>query len=352
MEFSLGAKHSPEDYRTIIADKAGTLPQEKGKVLLNYDFTNDLCNQRQLGICTACGVRMACEQHFNDTIRLSEYWLYLIGKVLIDGELLEGSHAFGMLKAANKYGVPTKDMEVKYPLKQDGSYKAFIDDFNSVYGGKIPQEVLDNASKHKIPGYYQVTVNPVSIAREIESGKVLVMRLTVGENTYTAPDGRISWLKEDLLPLRRPTKIEGGHIMVINEYEGLAGNQLIKGPNSWSKAWADNGYYSLVFQTQKGMLTETWAIGAVTVKDKLPLFTKDLWIGVTDKEVLNLQKFLNSHDCPVSYTGPGSKGNETTYFGRLTQQALKLYQSKNGIYPNVGYFGNITRTKINSILLK
>lgn len=352
MEFPIGANHSPEDYRTVVADKAGGLPAEKGKVNLAHDFTNDLCNQRQLGICTACAVRMACEQHFNDSTRLSEYWLYLIGKTLVESNLSEGSSAFTMLKAANKFGVPTKDIELNYPIKQDGSYQAFVDDFNTTYGGKVPQAVLDNASSHKIPGYYSVPVTPVAIAKEIEAGKLPVIRLVVGENTYTAADGRVSWSADDLLPLRAPKVIEGGHLMCLNEYEGLAGNQKDSGPNSWSKAWADNGYFNFTFGTQEKYFTEAWAIGAVEVKKKLPLFTKDLWVGVKGKEVKNLQVFLNSQGFDVAFTGAGSKGNETDTFGRLTQTALKKFQVKNGISPAVGYFGNITRTIINSILIK
>ncbi len=36
-------------------------------------------------------------------------------------------------------------------------------------------------------------------------------------------------------------------------------------------------------------------------------------------------------------------GNETTYFGILTQRALAKFQKVNNITPSVGYFGPKTR---------
>lgn len=59
--------------------------------------------------------------------------------------------------------------------------------------------------------------------------------------------------------------------------------------------------------------------------------TKQLDPGMTDPQVLALQKFLNSQGFSVSTTGPGSPGNETSYFGPATQAALQKYQAANGI---------------------
>jgi peptidoglycan hydrolase-like protein with peptidoglycan-binding domain len=45
----------------------------------------------------------------------------------------------------------------------------------------------------------------------------------------------------------------------------------------------------------------------------------------------------------LAESGPGSPGNETNYFGSLTQKALAKYQADNGIIPSAGYFGPKTR---------
>src|SRR3989344_4874369 len=51
-------------------------------------------------------------------------------------------------------------------------------------------------------------------------------------------------------------------------------------------------------------------------------FTRNLTVGSTGADVLALQKWLNSHGCPVAASGPRSVGLGTSYFGALTQAAV------------------------------
>lgn len=69
-------------------------------------------------------------------------------------------------------------------------------------------------------------------------------------------------------------------------------------------------------------------------------FMSDLTLGRSGTEVSALQRFLMSrgHAIPAGATG---------YFGGQTQAALSAFQSSNGIAPAVGYFGPITRSKVN-----
>lgn len=78
-------------------------------------------------------------------------------------------------------------------------------------------------------------------------------------------------------------------------------------------------------------------------------FTRDLTVGSTGDDVKALQQFLNSRGFQVAASGPGSPGNETTYFGSLTKAALAKYQASVGIMPSAGYFGPKTRAYINSL---
>lgn len=279
---SFGAKDSIKDYRTIVADdKAdGTLPPQHAKINIEKPSTNDLCNQLKQGICTSCTVRLMAEHHFNDGVRLSEHWLYLMQETLVepvDSLFIEGSAIFFGLKCANKFGIPTRAIEAKYPLPKDVSYSEFIAYFKRVYKGKVPQEVLDDASKHKIAGYKSIPVNPLSIARHISEGKLVGARFTVGENTYTP-----SWRPEHLFPLRAPKFIEGGHAWCINEYSGLDENQEGFLVNSWSRAWGNNGYGNFIFKTQQPYFTEAWIIEPVEKKvieeiHKLPVPAYPTW---------------------------------------------------------------------------
>jgi peptidoglycan hydrolase-like protein with peptidoglycan-binding domain len=72
-------------------------------------------------------------------------------------------------------------------------------------------------------------------------------------------------------------------------------------------------------------------------------FTRDLTLGSTGSDVKALQEYLNSHGFPVASSGIGSPGDETDYFGSLTQSALAKFQAANGISPALGYFGPETR---------
>jgi len=71
-------------------------------------------------------------------------------------------------------------------------------------------------------------------------------------------------------------------------------------------------------------------------------FPRDLEYGMVGEDVRALQKCLNAAAFLVSKNGPGSRGNETTRFGVLTQQALKRFQLAKGL-PATGYFGSRTR---------
>jgi hypothetical protein len=75
-------------------------------------------------------------------------------------------------------------------------------------------------------------------------------------------------------------------------------------------------------------------------------FNNDLYKGLVDEKVRDLQKFLNINGYLIVESGPGSIGNETNFFGSLTQGALISFQKENGISPAVGYFGPITRSYI------
>ncbi len=76
---------------------------------------------------------------------------------------------------------------------------------------------------------------------------------------------------------------------------------------------------------------------------------RNLEMGMTGEDVRMLQKFLNTNGYKVSNAGPGSTGNETSFFGVLTKNALAKFQSANNIFPASGYFGSLTRAKIKAL---
>jgi len=88
-------------------------------------------------------------------------------------------------------------------------------------------------------------------------------------------------------------------------------------------------------------------------------FTMDLLPGDTDPHVQQLQRVLNADvDTVIASQGPGSPGQETTYFGDLTKTAVIKFQNK---YANViltpagltvgnGQVNKLTRTKLNLLI--
>lgn len=78
-------------------------------------------------------------------------------------------------------------------------------------------------------------------------------------------------------------------------------------------------------------------------------FTRNLKLGMTGNDVKELQKFLNNNGYIVAPSGPGSLGNETTFFGQLTKKAVIKFQKDHDITPTAGYFGPVTRAVVNSL---
>lgn len=87
----------------------------------------------------------------------------------------------------------------------------------------------------------------------------------------------------------------------------------------------------------------------VTTVASAESFGRNLTIGSTGADVMELQQFLNSNPATVvAVTGVGSAGMESSYFGGLTKAAVAKYQVANGITPAVGYFGPTTRASVNA----
>lgn len=79
-------------------------------------------------------------------------------------------------------------------------------------------------------------------------------------------------------------------------------------------------------------------------------FTRSLRVGARGTDVKCLQSILNlSPTTKVAVTGAGSPGSETSYFGRLTLAAVKIYHAEHGWVP-ANQVGPLTRSALNASL--
>ncbi|MFH0803598.1 MAG: peptidoglycan-binding protein [Candidatus Tagabacteria bacterium] len=85
-----------------------------------------------------------------------------------------------------------------------------------------------------------------------------------------------------------------------------------------------------------------------------PVFTIGFTKGTTNPDIKRLQQLLNSDaDTKIAESGVGSPGNETEYFGSLTEKAVQKFQVKYGVAqegdPGYGYVGPKTRAKLQEV---
>ena len=78
-------------------------------------------------------------------------------------------------------------------------------------------------------------------------------------------------------------------------------------------------------------------------------FSRDLGLGATGEDVRALQRFLNrGPQTQVASYSAGAPGLETSYYGYLTQSAIRRFQALRGISAS-GYFDSQTRTLANQL---
>lgn len=337
IQFGLGAKlKSPKDKRTIKYSTLSTSPLLRGGFVYNK---GDIGNQKKEGICVgASGQQLKAKI---DKKKYSMDFLYLVIKKLIDKNWLEGSCLLSGLKAMNKYGF----LEEKLFTDKKGKPYITESDRNLPYDKYIAKLIaipddefyrLLSLCENKIAGYKQVKLTDIqTIAKAIEDSQAgLYCRIEVGKEWFTSKDGKTSWKEKDINPLRPPEEVISGHAIIMSAYD-FTTNNFFTLANTWGTDWCRNGCAEINWDKYK--VTEAWLI---TTEPLVTKFTKDLYYGITDDEVIKLQTFLR-------LKGYYTFGKITNYFGWWTQRAVIAYQKANNITPTKGYWGIKTRTQAN-----
>lgn len=106
-------------------------------------------------------------------------------------------------------------------------------------------------------------------------------------------------------------------------------------------AFAPSAKAATVAELEAMIASLTAQLSALSGGSASASFTMDLTIGSTGAEVTALQNWLISKGFAIP-------AGATGYFGTQTQSALAAYQASVGISPAAGYFGPITRAKVNA----
>jgi DNA-binding beta-propeller fold protein YncE len=116
-----------------------------------------------------------------------------------------------------------------------------------------------------------------------------------------------------------------------------------------------NFYGSTVSTTSSGSSSSSSSSGGSSPTGGIWL-TRDLYPGSQGADVRSLQEYLNARGFTLASSGPGSPGNETTYYGNLTAAAVRRFQEAHfaeilsplGYASGTGICGPSTRSYINS----
>lgn len=341
MEFTFKAQESKKDYRTIKhPTMAGVLPTVGG---VHYDTTKDLYNQRKIGKCTAISLIQNASKFTGK--KYSSDFQYLLQKKYYDGNWDEGSSILNALKVGVKYGfLPLEQWTYTTENEYDLSYPDYVAKLQSIPDSEI-QRLLTLCEKPLL-GYTQVDVsNSSNIAQAIlDSSNGILCRYATGREWYCKSDGTVSWKPEDIDPITPFEPPTGGHAINASAYDFTV-NQIFEHPNTWGGSptptwqnpWDKNGICTIDWNKYK--MTEAW-VPHYIVKPSVPNLpphqplTKNLWFGMTDPDVLRIQKVLG-----VQTTG---------FFGLKTLAAVIAYQRANNITPAVGFVGVATRASLNA----
>jgi len=279
-EISTGASKSTVDPRDIQDLSLFSPLTGDYDIYTHIDMLN-VEHQKKVGACTAALKSYIEYLYFLKTgkyVRLSMAFLYIVTKIYIDKNYIEGSSLRSAINASMKYGVCTEDT---MPSNFELTHEQFLSQ-------RIPDNAWNEALGYRIGGYVSIPIEQSLIVAALDKYKLLYVRYEVGEEWYTSITGVITWAKELILPLRSPKKVISGHAVILNRAK--LGNKVENhGRNTWSRLWGNNGDFYTFYENYKP--TEAWA---VTLESQMPL-VKPAGPVIQEKDwrkLLELLRFL------------------------------------------------------------
>lgn len=303
-------------------------------------------NQGQHGTCV--GQAAGKGQEYRDlketgkVTRLSKKFIYKSCK-MIDGFTGQGTYPKIEAQILGTKGTPKEEL---LPDNNTANYDVYMN------VDIVTPEILTDASARRTKGYaYATSLNEIKTGIDMEG--TLTATLRVGD-----------WSTLPVKPFNKNGLNDGWHRVLLYGYEDVGTDTKIYFRNSWGTSWAKgkntedkklikagNGYF-MWSDYAKGNYADIMVYTDMPneiidhAKGQTYKFTRTLKRGMSGTDVQELQKRLakeyDIHQVPL-FNYPAF----TTYFGSVTNTAVKKYQTINGLKPD-GVVGKNTIAKLNA----
>jgi hypothetical protein len=336
INIGMGAVESPEDLRDWTLASVGASEIYPTSCFLDTDWMVP-SNQGKIGSCVGCtGEEMVRQIVYltkgnTPPEELSFRFVYALAKCLegkpgyeMYSPCAEGTYPALVAKIIRKFGVPL----AKYcPNDISLDHESFVFHRNE---NNIPAEVFIDAMSRTSGADFSVPCTEDGIKQALNfaqanKGGVMILR-RIGDTYWKDKNGISTYKKEELLPIRVPTKIVSGHEEFLTgyDYESGTNRMRIYWLNHWSSAWADNGRGWEYFDVWQSLIKEIRVVVAEVpaVDDFKYTFTKVMKKGDKGADVVALQHVLKLEGLfPKLQAFTGS-------FGPLTQTGVTALQNK------------------------
>lgn len=325
--YALGAKINSNDNRDV------HLATVLAPVILPFKVITDISvlpieNQMAHGSCVGQAEGKGAEWReyleLGKVVEVSKRFIYARCKQL-DGDPNQGTYPRIAASVLSNDGVPKREL---IPDTNDIPYEQYI-------AISVNDEIKTDASARRVKGYaFCYTLHDVKQA--IAQKGVLNITVLVGQ-FGTSPV--------------KPQPAQGAHRVLVYGYEDANNNTKddtkIYFRNSWGSSWDVEGdgwfWWSEFENSIYDMMVYTDMPNTIIdyVKKQQYKFTRVLHIGMSGTDVNELQKRL-AKEIASDGVPCYQYGIFTTYFGPLTEKAVKRYQEAKGIisygtYKTTGY---------------
>lgn len=326
----LGHFIKPTDWNYANLAPKGTAPFDWTK---GYDVEADIgftLPDKDQGTNGSCGMQSA--SYYDQALRGGDERSAKYGYAQI---FQPGGGTFGgdIMSLLKSQGLSTEKLCPSYENGKPGS-EEFMERIQD-----ITPDIRAEAVDGKLSGYaFILDFNIDVLAQAIRDNKGFIGGLQ-GQNNGT-------WLSQYPKPPINSYAL-WRHWIYFGKAFMVNGKKFIICKNSWGPSTGVKGWQWI---SEDYVMSGYFELGMTAFFSETSsyMFSKDLSLGMTDADVLFLQKKLNQNAATIiTATGPGSPGQETYYFGQLTKNALQKYQTLHKV-PATGFFGPMTRTVVNN----